>query len=61
VKDKWKRNKIEDLVVLLQGALLAKRMVGLMMNVQKKDVQKVLDLLPSMKNPSISPLAKGPG
>ena len=58
-KDKWKHKKIEDLVLLLQGALLAKKMVGLMMNVAKKDVQKILDLLPSMKNPSVSPLAKG--
>jgi ATP phosphoribosyltransferase len=58
-KDKWKRSKIEDLVTLLQGALLAKRMVGLMMNVERKHLPKILDLLPSMKNPSISPLAKG--
>jgi ATP phosphoribosyltransferase len=59
LKDKWKKSKIEDLVTLLQGALLAKSMVGLMMNVQRKDLNKILDLLPSMKNPSISPLAKG--
>jgi ATP phosphoribosyltransferase len=58
-KDKWKRTKIENLVMLLQGALTARKMVGLMMNVQKKDVKKVLDILPSMKNPSISPLVKG--
>jgi ATP phosphoribosyltransferase len=58
-KDKWKRTKIENLVMLLQGALTARKMVGLMMNVQKKDVKKVLAILPSMKNPSISPLAKG--
>ena len=58
-KDKWKRAKIEDLIILLQGALLAKRMVGLMMNVPKKGLAKILALLPAMKNPSISPLAKG--
>jgi ATP phosphoribosyltransferase len=58
-KDKWKRTKIENLVMLLQGALTARKMVGLMMNVQKKDVKKVLAILPSMKNPSISPLVKG--
>jgi len=57
--DPWKRSKIEDLVTLLQGALLAKRMVGLMMNVAKTDLPRILDLLPSMMNPSISPLAKG--
>ncbi len=58
-KDPWKRSKIEDLVTLLQGALLAKRMVGLMMNVPRKGLEAVLELLPSMKNPSVSPLAKG--
>jgi ATP phosphoribosyltransferase len=58
-KDKWKRTKIENLVMLLQGALTARRMVGLMMNVAKKDVAKVLAILPAMKNPSVSPLAKG--
>ncbi len=58
-KDKWKRTKIENLVMLLQGALTARKMVGLMMNVQKKDVNKVLAILPSMKNPSVSPLVKG--
>lgn len=58
-KNPWKRAKIEDLVTLLKGALLAKRMVGLMMNVPKRDLPRILALLPSMKNPSISPLAKG--
>jgi ATP phosphoribosyltransferase len=58
-KDPWKRSKIEDLITLLQGALLAKRMVGLMMNVQRKHLARILKLLPAMKNPSISPLAKG--
>ena len=58
-KDPWKRGKIEDMITLLQGALLAKRMVGLMMNVERDNLPKILDLLPAMKNPSISPLAKG--
>ena len=58
-KDRVKRARIEDLLILLQGALLAKRMVGLMMNVERKHLKKVLALLPSMKNPSISPLANG--
>ncbi len=57
--DPAKRAKIEDLVILLQGALLAKRMVGLMMHVLKADLPRILEMLPSMKNPSVSPLAKG--
>jgi ATP phosphoribosyltransferase len=59
-KDKWKREKIENLVMMLQGALLARRMVGLKMNVEKKNLKKVLSILPAMKNPTVAPLAKGP-
>jgi ATP phosphoribosyltransferase len=58
-KDAWKRHKIENMVILLQGALQARGMVGLKMNVAKKDVEKVLALLPALKNPTQSPLAKG--
>lgn len=58
-KEEWKRHKIENMVILLQGALLARGMVGLKMNVAKKDVPKVLALLPAMKNPTQSPLTQG--
>lgn len=58
-KDSFKKEKIENLVLMLQGALLARRMVGLKMNVQKSDLEKVLKILPAMKNPTIAPLAKG--
>ena len=58
-KDKFKRTKIENIVTMLQGALRAGLMVGLKMNVQKKDLGKVLAILPAMKNPTVSPLAKG--
>ncbi len=58
-KDKWKREKIENLVMMLQGALLARRMVGLKMNVEKKNLKNVLAILPAMKNPTIAPLATG--
>jgi ATP phosphoribosyltransferase len=59
-KDSWKKEKVENLVTMLQGALLARRMVGLKMNVEKKNLKKVLSLLPAMKNPTIAPLAAGP-
>ena len=59
LKDKWKREKIETLVMMLQGALLARRMVGLKMNVEKKNLAKLLSILPAMKNPTVAPLAKG--
>jgi ATP phosphoribosyltransferase len=58
-KDPWKRAKIENLAMLIQGAINAKEMVGLKMNVPK-DVwdKKVRDLLPSERSPTISGLAE---
>ena len=55
-KDKWKRQKIENLVMLLQGALAAEDKVGLKMNVPKKTLKHVLSILPSLHSPTISPL-----
>lgn len=56
-KDEWKRKKIENLAMLLQGALIAEKMVGLKMNVEKNNLEKILTLLPALKNPTISQLA----
>jgi ATP phosphoribosyltransferase len=58
-KDPWKRAKVENLAMLIQGAINAKEMVGLKMNVPK-DVwdKKVRDLLPSERSPTISGLAE---
>ncbi|MFA6321265.1 MAG: ATP phosphoribosyltransferase [Candidatus Omnitrophota bacterium] len=55
--DSWKRNKIENLALLLKGAILAEEKVGLKMNVLKKDLKSVLGLLPAMQNPTISELS----
>jgi len=52
----WKRKKIENLALLLKGAILAEEKVGLKMNVLKKDMQAVLGLLPAMKKPTIANL-----
>lgn len=52
----WKRAKIENIALLLKGAILAEEKVGLKMNVAKKDLKSVLAILPSMKNPTISNL-----
>ena len=57
--DPAKREKIENLSVLLQGALRAEHMVGLKLNVAPDKLQSILDLLPAMKRPTISPLANG--
>ncbi len=56
-QDKWKRQKMENIVMLLQGALAAEEKVGLKMNVSKKDLRRVMSLLPSMHAPTISTLS----
>lgn len=58
-KSDWKRRKLEDIRLLLEGAIAALGKVGLMLNVEKKDLEKVLAVLPALKNPTISPLANG--
>jgi ATP phosphoribosyltransferase len=52
----WKRNKIENLAMLLQGALVAEEMVGLKMNVEKKNLNRILAILPALKKPTVAPL-----
>ena len=56
LKDPWKRSKIEDLVSLLKGAIDAKDMKLLKMNVPEEAMEKVMKILPSMKSPTISKL-----
>jgi ATP phosphoribosyltransferase len=55
--NKWKRQKMENIVMLLKGALSAEEKVGLKMNVAKRDLKKVMSLLPSMHSPTISALS----
>ncbi len=54
----WKKKKIDQIALLLRGALEAENMVGLKLNVQQKDLKKVLSLLSSLKKPTISPLSQ---
>ncbi len=56
-EDPWKRCKMESLVMLLEGALHAERLVGLKMNVPKDAMTRISSLLPALKKPTISPLA----
>ena len=56
-KDPEKRRKIENIAMLLKGAMLAEEMVGLKMNVMQKDLTTVAELLPALQNPTVSPLA----
>ena len=57
--DPWKRQKLEDIKMLLDGAINALGKVGLMLNVNKANLQAVLAVLPALKNPTISPLSDG--
>ncbi len=57
--DPWKRKKIEQIRTLLMGSLLAMGKVGLKMNVSKENLQRVMLLLPSLKEPTVSNLYSG--
>jgi ATP phosphoribosyltransferase len=57
-KDAWKKNKVEQIALLLKGAIAAEEKVGLKMNVKKPDVKKVISLLPALRRPTISGLAE---
>lgn len=58
--DAWqnlaKREKLEQVALLLKGALLAEKMVGLKMNVPEKHMQQIVALLPSLNAPTVAPL-----
>lgn len=56
LEDEWKRRKIEDIAMLLVGALNGSQLVGLKMNVHKDNLEKIVSLLPALKNPTISHL-----
>jgi len=55
-KDSWKRKKLENLAMLLEGALVAESKVGLKMNVSDENLDALLKILPSMRAPTVSPL-----
>jgi ATP phosphoribosyltransferase len=55
--DPWKREKMDDLILMLKGAMAAEGRVGLMMNVKKADLERVIAQLPALQNPTISNLA----
>jgi ATP phosphoribosyltransferase len=57
-KDAWKRQKIETLAMLLRGALEAESKVGLKMNLQQKDLARLLQSLPALRNPTVSSLSQ---
>ncbi|HBA53463.1 ATP phosphoribosyltransferase [Syntrophorhabdus aromaticivorans] len=56
-KDEWKKRKMENMIILLKGALLAEEKVGLKMNVPRNSLDKVTKILPSLHTPTISSLS----
>src|SRR3569833_4377708 len=57
--DEWKRNKLEDLKLLLDGAIAALGKVGLMLTVHTTSLEAVLGVLPALKRPTVSHLSDG--
>lgn len=57
-QDPWKRKKLDDLKLLLDGAIAALGKVGLMLNVEEPNRQRVIDILPALNFPTVSPLSR---
>ena len=57
LSDAWKREKIEQIALMLRGAIDAQSQVGLMLNVKREDLDAVLAVLPALNSPTISQLS----
>jgi ATP phosphoribosyltransferase len=57
LEDPWKCTRLQNLALLLQAAIEAHGRVGLMLNVERSNLDSVLDLLPALRRPTVSPLA----
>jgi ATP phosphoribosyltransferase len=57
-RDEWKRHKLEDMRMLLEGAIAALGKVGLMLNVHCENLKAVLGVLPALKQPTVSQLSE---
>ena len=55
--DPWKKTKLENIALMLQGCLAAEGKVGLMMNVRRVDLERILSLLPALQKPTVSSLS----
>ncbi len=56
-KDQWKRQKIETMAMLLRGALDAEVKVGLKLNIEEKNLKKIIKQLPALRNPTVNELS----
>jgi ATP phosphoribosyltransferase len=58
-EDPWKRRKMERILLLLRGAMIARNKVGLKMNLPEAKLGPLLEALPALRNPTVSRLAAG--
>jgi len=56
LKNAWKREKIENLAILLKGALAAEGKVGIKLNLERKNLKNILAMLPALRKPTVSQL-----
>ena len=56
-QDPWKKQKIDDIALMLRGAMAAESKAGLMMNVHRQTLPQILAILPAMQKPTVSSLA----
>lgn len=56
-EDEWKKTKLQNIALLLKGAIIAESKVGLKMNISKENLNALLKILPSMRNPTVSSLS----
>jgi ATP phosphoribosyltransferase len=57
LQDEWKREKLDNISLMLQSCLAAEGKVGLMMNVRRSDIEAVLEQLPALQKPTVSSLS----
>lgn len=55
--DQWKRQKLDNIALMLQSCLIAESKVGLMMNVRRKDLENVINALPALQKPTVASLS----
>ena len=57
LKDEWKKSKIDQIAMMLRGAIDAQAQVGLLLNVEKANLDKVINILPALNSPTVSQLS----
>ena len=57
LQDPWKKEKIKDVIVLLKGVVEARNKLHVFLNIKNENISKLLETLPALKRPTISPLA----